>query len=416
MIERLRRVRRRLFWRGFLAGLMLCAGGGLVLWALWLSAVRMGLVERASLGWPAWAVAAVLALLASAWMARRRTPGLGGVARMAERRLGLDERLSTALELGDRSDALALALREDTEAKAADLVRPRELAPLRPGPAQAWSLAAGAAALAVALVAPLPSARELSVERVPEGARGVVAGDTFIRQLLDDPASILSTAAGGASSAAEPRQPTGRGGSSAGGAQEVGASTSTPIGALSAESVPATDARRPAAAGGSPEASQPAGAARADAPSELPLPPPLGGRNDGGTNPGYPQASTRDQELREYARRQEAAAGAGGGEPVAMVDAAVAGDATAGYGGSEATPPPRAAGATDDLAIESVTDPSGRRVRVERLPDELTPPAAGAAQEAAAWSPVEEPLVTREATPVADMELLRRYHGAANAP
>src|SRR5690606_14112707 len=125
-----------------------------------------------------------------------------------------------------------------------------------------------------------------------------------------------------------------------------------------------------------------------------------------------------DQELREYARRREAGSnpGGGGGDQAALADAAVAGDATAGYEGGAGSVLPEAPADVTDVEQENVTDASGRRVTAERLPNAIDVPAADGPVGAADWGPSDEPPVAREPFTAADRDLLLRYHQPADAP
>src|SRR5690606_1719901 len=120
-------------------------------------------------------LALALALAAGALIAWRGAPDLSAVARLAERRFALDERLSTSLELAGRRDPVAQALHADAEAAAAR-VEPARLAPLLPGRGVGAGRRAGArrrgpaAGLRRRRAAERP---ERTDGRRPRGARGV---------------------------------------------------------------------------------------------------------------------------------------------------------------------------------------------------------------------------------------------------
>ena len=426
----MRRVLERARTRLFLAALVGCAGWALAAAALvgaGLGALtRLGVLPPTDgrwLGLPSVGVALGAALLVAigvgvaAW---RLTPALAGAARALERHFGLAERLNTGLEPGGRRDAVAQALRADADAHASAL-RLRGFAPPRVSRRQGSSVAAGAALLAAALLVPLPSRSEgtaATAGGVPgTDVRSSGGGDPTRIRIEDLLTSVLGEAG---ASAREPRSDESqdaRDARTAGDAGVAGTARQTGAASLAAATAPANAVER--------QRDDVSEALRAAAESAGRQQPPLAGaepaapslRNDGSTNPSYGAASTRDQELRDYARRRESAAapGGGGGEPVALADAAVAGDATAGYEGGGGAVLPGTPGSTNELDIPDVTDPSGRRVRVERLPD--APDVAGLDQ-AAAWVEFvagDEPRVSRPPSDPGDLDLLRRYRALTGA-
>ncbi len=419
MLARLRAARRRLFLHALLRHL---AG------ALAVAAWGIALLTASSRLWPAtfgswwlvpWAGAAalVLAVLFAVRLAGRRTPDLVGVARRAERRFGLDERLSTSLELQEGEGALVSALHADAES-AAQRLDPRQLTSLRPTPLLTTALVAGLLASVGAGL--LPERTEASAPTAAAGGaeQGVTAdGGAFIQELLDLHAPSVTTAPAGAQSAtATQREATvaGTAAQPSGGAPNqqasVGSGLATAPAALVERASDASgDAVQASAAGRTADAAPPAEEApRAQV------------RNDGSTNPSFAAASSRDQELREYARRRQVGSdpgGGGGGDQVAMADAAVAGSATAGLGGEEAALLPVVEGGdAPALELPAVTDVSGRRVTLERLPDDVTAAVSANAPSGLNWPAMEEPPVRREALGSDDLDLLRRYHRPEDAP
>lgn len=415
MLARLRAARRRLLLarllRAWAQALAVLAWVG----ALLLLTARLAPTLPLPAPWHA-ALALALALAAGALIAWRGAPDLSAVARLAERRFALDERLSTSLELAGRRDPVAQALHADAEAAAAR-VEPARLAPLLPGRGVGAALLSGVLALAGAVLLPgfgaaePPSALSARTDGAP------AAPEAFVRELLDRHAPEAAGAGPAltTSTASAPRE--------AGARTAAARSTAAPVTSASPTARSATSASEAAlverageargaelvtGAGATSDAAPPAGeASRLDA------------RNDGSTNPSYAAASARDQELREYARRRQAAGdpgGGGGGDQVAMADAAVAGSATAGFEGEGALALPAAPDRSDALELPAITDASGRRVTLDRLPDELAPVVSGAAPGALAWPGLEEPPVSRDALSPADVELLRRYHAPGGAP
>lgn len=417
MLKRLRKARTRLY----LAELARASAWTLAVLALAASAFvlssRLNLFTLPPL---IAELAAVLVCAVAALVAWRKTPDLPGTARAVERHFGLDERLSTSLELGGRHDALAEALRVDAEQHAEGLTLVGFGAP-RLSRLQGWALAAAAVTTLVAMFVPLrsPSA-PASATGQSTGAPGsapATAQQEFVRQAV-----AQVQAAAPASSAAQDvrtnkgpgatRQPTEGGSPVPASATVAGASA----GAVS-DTTPTTvervlDEVGAAVSGAPSSANRPASATPLDGDA------PLSARNDGSTNPSYNQPSARDQELRDYGRRRELASnpGGGSGDPVAMVDAAVAGDATAGFEGAAGNTLPAGPGASLELDVPSVTDASGRRVRLERLPDDLDTTGIGAAPTWVEFVAAPEPIVSRpEAAAAADLEFLSRYRTPSEA-
>ncbi|MBX3142062.1 MAG: hypothetical protein KF875_15005 [Trueperaceae bacterium] len=427
----MRRTLERARARLFLTALVRCSGwalaGAALVGAGLVAATRLGVLPLPADGWwlglPTVAAAVGAALLVAVGVAAaalRLTLGLAGAARAVERHFGLSERLSTSLELGERRDAVAEALRADADAHASALTL-RGFAPPRLSRRQGAALLAGSALLAIALLAPLPSGAP-GVDAVIGGepAAGVAAdhGADLARVRIDD---LLMTVAGEAgASAREARSDESAGprdGGTAGNTGVTGAERQTGVASLPATAAPANavERQRDDVSDALRAVAEAAGRQQAPPVGTEPAAPSL--RNDGSTNPTYGAASTRDQELRDYARRRESAAapGGGGGEPVALADAAVAGDATAGYEGGGGEGLPGAPQRTSELDIPDVTDPSGRRVRVERLPD--APDLAGL-DRTAAWVEfvaADEPRVSRPPSYPDDLDLLRRYRSLAGA-
>ncbi len=421
MLELLKRARRRLFLAAY------------VRVAAWLVVAVVVLAGLAVLsGWAAAfesspvlliivpAVLVGIGLVAAGLIAWRLTPGPLVTARKLEHHFGLDERLSTSLELGDRDDALARSLRGDAELRSRDLSLAGFASP-RPTMVQLWSLLGSVAALVVLLLAPLPSATvRLTAAAAPqpeEGDDAAAVEREFISLIADraQQAAPANEQPPVVRNNARPNTPQRRSGAAS--PTPSLPSTSATSAAVSV-SEPASLERSKGEAG---EAVLPTSARLGEAPSQPPneavAAPTV--RNDGSTNPSYDQAAARDQELREHARRREAASspGGGSGEPVAMIDAAVAGDATAGFEGGEGQVLPDGPAAVDELSMSNITDPSGRRVRVERLPDELEAPGSDYVLDLVEFSEGDEPLVSREASATsADLELLRRYRSPTTNP
>ena len=429
MLQRLKRAQRYLVVRKFLNLLV----AGLAVLTVAFGFARLGARVGLALpgwvsGWVTWLVAASVLALTSAFVAWRRAPTLLAVARLADHRLGLAERLSTSLEVEGRTDALALRLRADAEAHA-ERVRPAAL--VSPGPTRTAVVWLAGAALfgAGKFVLPLgvPADRVAAAEVA--GQEGAVTGaptaNAFIRDLLTEAAPRPVTTPverRNALSDEQLQELSVRGPSEA---------TARPAGQVSAAGVPVAplsvaeqqaldpEARlvdRPAATDpvtAAADAAPGASAARAGDPN-APLSV-VDPRNDGTTNPNYNQAAARDQELREYARRREAGQGPGGGDgdQVAMADAAVAGSATAGFedAAAEGAPMPAPA-AQSELSLSDMTDSSGRRVALERLPDEIDAVPADWRPQVAAWAPLTEPPVSHDLMLASETELLQRYYGA----
>lgn len=411
MLPRLEWARQLLFLQLLLRHL--AYGAALLLVAAALLTLTQRLELALQLGnWRQWLKAAgALTLVTSLLLAWRRTPDLPATARLAERHFGLDERLSTSLEV-DALNPLAAALRRDAQAHAAQL-RPRRLVRLRPTLRQASALLGGATLLLLSLLLPLPaaSARLLAGPAArpvpPAGAAGTaLAAPEFLRQL-----PVATAQEARAATAVQPstRQPATTPAAPAAVAGTDASQRATVRDAPALEAPSGEQPRQLERQAGSDPALP--GAPRGDAAGE---PPPAAAaptaRNDGSTNPTYGQASSRDQELREYAKRREATASpGGGGDPVALADASVAGDATAGYDQAGAPPPPAPQAAADELDVGGVTDADGRRVTLERLPDQPGAVEAGTPG-VTAWTQRTEPPVARRPLGAADIQLLRRYH------
>ncbi len=411
MLKRLRKARTRLYLAelaraGAWTLAVLALAGSVLTFASRLDLFRLPPV----LAW----VVAVLACTVAAFVAWRKTPDLPGTARAVERHFGLDERLSTSLELGGRRDALAEALRADAERHAEGLVFARFGVP-RLGRPEGWVLVAAAVATLLAMFVPLrpPSAPALAAGQNAgaPGAAPAAAQREFVRQAV----AQVQAAAPASSAAQDVRTNKGPGTArqASEGSSQVNASATMagasagPVSATTPTTVERVLDEVSAAVSGAP-----ASANRAAPAAPLADDAPLSVRNDGSTNPSYNQPSARDQELRDYGRRRELASnpGGGSGDPVAMVDAAVAGDATAGFEGAAGNTLPAAPGASSELNIPSVTDSSGRRVRLERLPDDIDTTGLGAAPTWVEFVAAPEPIVSREAAASpADLEFLSRY-------
>lgn len=418
MTDRLRRARARLL----LAGLVRCAGWAAVAFAA--AAAAVGAAVRWYPGVPTVPLllaALGLAVVGAVVCGLRLTPDSVATARALERHFGLQERLSTSLEVAGRRGAMAEALREDAAAHAraldlAGFARPRL------GRTQVAATACAAVLAGLAWLAPTGSGAGRLAQVAPDGpAAGATEAVAAPRELLTRlPAGAELTATAPAvdpdeRTNARPSTPRDGAGSAAPTASRAAATraAATPP-TLDVSESPSNVERGQAEAGTT--LAPPAGEGPPSAPrdaAELPT-----ARNDGSTNPQPQQAGTRDQELREYARHREAAAdaGGGGGEPVAMVDAAVAGDATAGAGEGAGQPLPQPAAGGEELSMPDVTDPSGRRVTVERLPDDVDPTGLDAAPAAVSFASGDEPTVSRALETPANLELLRRYFTAPEAP
>lgn len=406
----LRRARARLY----VAALVRVGGWAGAAFAVFCAAV--GVAARNAAHFPALPTVLVAFGAAGAvtlWAAARLTPDLTGTARALDRHFELAERLSTSLEVTHRHDALAAALRADAAARIAALdlrgfVRPR----LRL--AQAAALTVAVALVGWAWLGPaIGGAGPLAAERAD------TAAPSAPRALLTHlPASVERAALPSSTQPGAPRREARQGAGQDAPRPGDGAArtTATPSAAAVAPALPTTTPptfidRPQGEPGTTPAAARAPGeerqAASRDA-AELPT-----ARNDGSTNPRPEQASSRDQELREYARHREAAgdSGGGGGEPVAMVDAAVAGDATADLAGGAAPPPP-GAGAAADLNVPDEADPTGRRVKVERLPDDPAAVGLDLPPPPVTFALTGEPTVTRARVDDADVELLRRYRAS----
>ncbi len=187
VIDRLRRARRaihaRLLVRDVLVavaalGAALVVGRGV----MWLAPQRVGPGGlRLALG-----TIAAAALGLALREARRTTPSLVDVARRAEVRFGLQERLSTALALGERRAAPRFGLERLLLADAAErahAVEPRALADadLRPGAVWAAALLLAAAGAWAAPLHPRPT------NSLPPAARAAAAA-------APDPADVLRAA------------------------------------------------------------------------------------------------------------------------------------------------------------------------------------------------------------------------------
>lgn len=431
MRRTLERARARLALAALLRSATWAIVAAAVLGAALVAGVRLGALpfpaDGRLFGLPAavWAIGGALVagicVVVAAW---RRTPGIAWTARVVESHFGLSERLSTSLELGERDDAVAEALRVDAElhARALDL---RGFAAPRISRVQSWSSVAGLTLLAVACLAPLPrggAAIEAGGAPAPTADapdRGV--GDPTRLPIIGDlpTMTVPETRASAGGPRADDRVAAAPDVMTQGDAGTTGAPRQTAALGQFAQTVPGdaqasvVERQRDDASDMLRASAEAAGRQQPPVAGAEPLAPSL--RNDGSTNPSYGPASTRDQELRDYARRRESAAapGGGGGEPVALADAAVAGDATAGYedGGGGALPVPPEP--SSDLDIPDVTDPSGRRVRVERLPD--APDQTGGDQTVTLVEFIgrDEPSVSRVPPALADLDLLRRYRSAA---
>ncbi len=419
MLARLRAARRRLFLRSLLRAL---AGAlALLAWGAALLTAAARLWPGTYLGrWPdPWLGVAALAIAVTTAVALavRRTPDLAGVARRADRHFGLDERLSTSLESRGRQGALASALHADAET-AAQRVDPRGLAPLRPGPVMAAALLTGLLAAVGAAWLPERTAGSAPAAAALEGKGGTAAaGGAFIQELLDLHAPESATAPAGT----EPSNTASREAAGAGATERApGAAPGqrASVGSAPATSQAALVERTTDASGAAMDA--PAAGRTADATPPADEPPRAQVRNDGSTNPSYAAANSRDQELREYARRRQAGSdpgGGGGGDQVAMADAAVAGSASAGFGGEGEAPALATAGrSAAALELPGVTDVSGRRVTLDRLPDEVAAVVSANAPSGLSWPRLEEPPVRRPALSPEDLDLLRCYHRPEGLP
>lgn len=429
MLQLLNRVRVRLALRTFVRMVALCVVGVAV------SATALALLRWLAVPVPEWLIglpAVGLAMAAcvavSGVLAWQRTPGLVEAARVVERRADLAERLSTSIEFAESSDPLAVALRSDAETRSADL-DPRRVVPIMPGRRlTSWLVgcvvvASAAQLLPGSAVRAVDTASAVSPVSVRESA--TAEGNDFIQQLLDasvqspsvpPPATrrnALSDSELQASSLQTRSITTDQAPATTGQAATVAAGTASSLEQTATGAVSAQLVDRAADLGGALTAAQPpssAPAATAPATEVARVDP----RNDGTTNPNYNQAAARDQELREHARRRQAGSNPGGGDgdQVAMADAAVAGSATAGFesqGGLDALPSP-AEGAKNDLNLPDITDSSGRRVTLERLPDVVMEALPGWLPGTTAWAPGIEPVVTHDVMLLHELELLRRYN------
>lgn len=428
MLQLLNRVRVRLALRTFVRMVAMCVVGVAV------SATALALLRWPAVPVPEWLIgpqAVGLAMAAcvavSGVLAWRRTPGLVEAARVVERRVDLAERLSTSIEFADSSDPLAVALRSDAEARTADL-DPRRVVPIVPGRRlTAWLVSCVVVASAAQFL-PRSAVRTVdtaAVSPVSVGETATAEGNDFIQQLLDASAQVpsvpppvarrnaLSDSELQASSPQTRSIATDQAPATTGQAATVAAGAVSSLEQTATSAVSAQLVDRAADLGGALTAAQPPSSAPAvTAPAtEVSRVDP---RNDGTTNPNYNQAAARDQELREHARRRQAGSNPGGGDgdQVAMADAAVAGSATAGFesqGGLDALPSP-ADGAPNNLNLPDITDSSGRRVTLERLPDVVVDALPGWLPGTTGWAPGIEPVVTHDVMLQHELELLRRYN------
>lgn len=440
MLQLLSRVRRRLTLRTFVRAVAACFVGLAGLLVALLLLVWLGAAVPGWLASPlSWGAALVLAVAACAGAAWRRLPTQLDAARVVERSAGLAERLSTSVEVAGRPDPLAVALRADAEERLRG-VEARRVVPLTLGRGTSrWllgSLSVLAAVVGVVRLVPPPQVVAGGVGARPgvgELSEGTVQGADFIQQLLatstpevrpstantsrrnalpDDELQALATQQGGAQerpAGTSVQQAPAVSGAAVAPDRTVTAAMEANLVDRAVDLGPVTGAAQPQSS--APPATPPGGEA-------VPLSP----RNDGTTNPSYNQAAVRDQELREYARRRQAGGGPGGGDgdQVAMADAAVAGSATAGFDGGGAGEPPPLPGAGDpeELDLPDITDSSGRRVTLERLPDLAVDVPLGWLPGSGDWSPGVEPAVSHELVLETDLDLLRRYNtpGADQAP
>lgn len=377
---------------------------------------RAELVTRPSVVFSLVIVTAAAAVAAATF---RRTPSLVDAARALERLLPLEERLSTSLAVEGRADPLAVALRHDAAELAGSvslrgLLRPRvnraqfvtlAVVALLAGGAVLWPTLTGAPQLATGsgdgAVEPSGHAADYALILPRAGADATADGApaaAAVREARRPEAPLREATPSGTGAASAPR---GTAGTTAD-ARAVAAAreVDSPLLGEVADAA-ASQGRRDGAAPNRPSGDTP----------------PPSARNDGGTNPRYDQAAGRDQELRELARRREAAgdSGGGSGEPIAMVDASVAGDATAADGDGSGTPLPLPGQGRDEVSVPTITDPSGRRVRLERLPEDVDLSGLYAADGQLEFRTAQEPTVSRERVSVDESDLLRSYREALQA-
>jgi hypothetical protein len=436
MLRQLKQTRQRyrlqLFLHGFATAAALLASFGILLLLaarylpgpLQLSAVA---VLQAGNAFPLRALlpAVLLAFSCGFWRAWRQTPTLQEAARRADRHFGLAERLSTSLEAAastagqQPASELLQALHADAEA-VADRVIPEAIAPLKLPATLGWWLTCSLLAFSLLqlrhadsfLLLPAPG-------RPPVTGAGVAADpaadvtdlhNELLAQLLNQPpgrpAAEPEADRSEQRSEGQPPGPQERGSAKHSPAEAADDGTAVERDAAGATRVDragdaaAQDAEAETAARSPAEAAAPSEAAAA--------------RNDGSTNPSYGPDATRDQELREQARRQQQKAGnpgAGGGDQAALADSSVAGDATAGFEGNEAGVIPDTAEQGGELSLPDQVNSSGERIEVELPPEARATEVGEAAGITISWN--RQPAVTlegREELRPADRELLQRYH------
>ncbi len=155
LVDSLARARRRAELRTFINGALtsIAVGFGLFIVLELLHAVLGALSPILSFEWlsvPAWmtdwraaplpqhlivaVIAAVAALIVAIFTVAARRPGIGGMARAADRRFAMEERLSTALEVAQAPNKSPGVIREallQDAARRAAMVDVRSLSPLR---------------------------------------------------------------------------------------------------------------------------------------------------------------------------------------------------------------------------------------------------------------------------------------------
>lgn len=436
MLRRLKQTRQRyrlqLLLTSFAGSLAaLVSVGALLLLALrfisgWSALVAapvlvFGAVPRAVL-----LAAGLLALAFSCWRAWRYTPTLLETARRADLHFRLGERLSTSLETAEPEEAaseLLAALQADAEA-AADRVIPAAIAPLKLPAALGWWLAGSLLAGALLqlrqadgfLLLPTPS-RVATTDSSSAAALADSAAlqNELLSQLLDqlpDELPERGIAEGQAGESAQRRDGQQPDPQQAGAADPQQATREATAGDPDATTATRVDQARDAAAAQPAEADSaaPPGQAAANA-----APAETSARNDGSTNPSYGPDATRDQELREQARRQQQRAGnpgAGGGDQAALADSSVAGDATASFEGNEAGVVPDTAEQGGELSLPDQVNIKGDRIEVELPPEVRTTLPTDPAPDTISWSKQTgmSLLGGREELRAGDRELLQRYH------
>lgn len=388
-------------------------------------------------------------------------PGEASVARLADRRLGLGERLGTAIEL--RGAAVAGPVARALLRQAAGHARQIPLARLAPLPWREWTAGGAAACIVLAIAAAIPAPRELpsrpaNIAEAAETLERVAALVEHDAEERQNPylAAVARSLHDLARAIADNRLPP-RSLDAAleplleHAVQAYGESPPSWLGPRSSRSAPLRQQLREAATNGMPAAPETAAANVQRGADASPLgagrsadiqvgangrrsPQQTGQFGDAGgvaVDPGEGTSESladyalspadqarldRERQIAEQQRQQTA----GAGQPIGGArDAGRGGDLAGegarplGDGGEPVRPVPAE---RESLPLDAAAQAGGRTIRIEALPDVARREVVGSAGEHAPWTQVHAVKQVHDAVPAARREIGRRYFLLKTAP